>query len=243
MYNIKLTIEYDGTNFFGWQIQKSHISVQETIKNALEKLTQEKINLIGAGRTDAGVHAREQVANFKIKRKLPLSAFVEGLNSMLPPDIRIKKAEYVPQSFHARYSAKERIYKYFLFHKTKSIALYRQYYTCVHYDLSVEKMQKSAQMLIGSHDFSNFSIGKNEVKSSIRTINYIKIVKKGKLFIIEISANAFLRKMVRGIVGALIDIGRGFLEVEDMGRILSGNKKLPNFAPAKGLILWKVRYD
>lgn len=241
MYNVEILIEYDGTNYGGWQVQPNANSIQQEIEKALEKILKHRVRITGSGRTDAGVHAREQHANFKIRKKMPVSAFKEGLNSMLPEDIRIKKARYAAADFNARFSAKERIYRYFLTNE-KDKAIGRQYVTYTPYVLDIEKMQNAAEILAGTHNFKCFSMGAVERNSFIRTINYIKIAKRGRKISIEISANAFLRRMVRALVGTLIDVGRGYLVSKDVLDILHCRRKVPTFAPAKGLFLWKVRY-
>lgn len=243
MTNVRLFIEYAGTNYFGWQIQKGHISVQETIQDCIKGFLGEDVSLIGAGRTDTGVHAHNQVANFKTTKILPAAAFTAGLNSILPKDIRIKKTDFADQNFHSRFDAKERIYRYFLKSKIRSIALFREYYSCTKFPLNKKDIVSAAAYLVGTHDFSNFSAGFDKDKAVLRRINYIKIRKTGNFFVIEISANAFLRRMVRGIVGAFIDVGRHYLKPEDFVEFLEKKRKIPNFAPATGLFLWNVKYD
>ena len=168
MRNIKLVIEYDGTNYHGWQIQPNAVSIQETIEDRLQKITQEEIRLIAAGRTDAGVHAIEQVANFSTKSQLDLSNIQRGLNSMLPPDIVIKEISDAEQDFHARYSAKNKIYRYVILNRRFPSPLYRNFSWFMPFKLNIKEMKEAAQCLIGEHDFSSFKASRCNSNNPIR---------------------------------------------------------------------------
>ena len=245
MRNIKLLIEYDGTNYHGWQIQPNATSIQETIEDRLQKITQEEIRLIAAGRTDAGVHAIEQVANFSTKSRLDINNIQRGLNSLLPPDIAIKEISEAEQDFHARYSAKSKIYRYVILNRRFPSPLYRNFSWFIPFNFNIEEMKKAAQYLLGKHDFSSFKASRCNSHNPIREVYGISVDKDTKGFIIfEIEANAFLKQMVRNIVGTLTDVGKdkiGVSEFEDI--FLSKDRKKAGItAPPQGLFLAKIKY-
>ena len=245
MRNIKLVIEYDGTNYHGWQIQPNAVSIQETIEDRLQKITQEEIRLIAAGRTDAGVHAIEQVANFSTKSQLDLSNIQRGLNSMLPPDIVIKEISDAEQDFHARYSAKNKINRYVILNRRFPCPLYRNCSWFMPFKLNIKEMKEAAQCLIGEHDFSSFKASRCNSNNPIREVYGISIDKDTKGFIIfEIEANAFLKQMARNIVGTLADVGKGKIGVSEFEEILRAKdrKKAGITAPPQGLFLVKIKY-
>ena len=245
MRNIKLLIEYDGTNYHGWQIQPNATSIQETIENRLQKITQEEIRLIAAGRTDAGVHAIEQVANFSTKSRLDINNIQRGLNSLLPPDIAIKEISEAEQDFHARYSAKSKIYRYVILNRRFPSPLYRNFSWFIPFNFNIEEMKKAAQYLLGKHDFSSFKASRCNSHNPIREVYGISVDKDTKGFIIfEIEANAFLKQMVRNIVGTLTDVGKekmGAVEFEEILRA-KDRKKAGITAPPQGLFLVKIKY-
>ncbi|MCP4269776.1 MAG: tRNA pseudouridine(38-40) synthase TruA [Candidatus Brocadiaceae bacterium] len=243
MNNIKLVIEYDGTNYVGWQQQKNGISVHEKLTKAIEKTVNECIKLLGAGRTDAGTHAIGQVANFKTKSNIPSFNLVQAINSYLPKDIVVKSAKKVPDKFHSRYSAKSKIYRYTILNSNIRCAIQRNY--CHYYSthLDIEKMQKASKILIGKHDFSVFK-SKSDILSSVRTVKMLEIKNKGKYVLFTIEADGFLYKMVRSIVGTLLEVGRGKMTITEFKKIVKSRDrtKAGNTVPAKGLCLLKVKY-
>ena len=181
MNNIKLVIEYDGTNYVGWQQQKNGITIHGKLREAIERVVLEEIMLHGSGRTDAGTHAVGQVANFHTESNIPAYKLVQAINTYLPKDIVVRSAKKVPEKFHSRYSAKSKTYCYTIFNSRIRNAIRRNY--CLHYSvpLDVEKMQKASKVLMGKHDFSAFK-SKSDVLSSVRTIMKLEIKKKGQVF-------------------------------------------------------------
>ena len=245
MRNIKLAIEYDGTHYHGWQIQPNAVSIQETIEDRLQKITQEEIRLIAAGRTDAGVHAIEQVANFSTKSQLDINNIQRGLNSMLPPDIVIKEISEAEQDFHARYSAKSKIYRYVILNRRFPSPLHRNFSWYIPFKLNIREMKEAVQCLIGKHDFSSFKASRCNSNNPIREIYSISLDKDTRGFItFEVEANGFLKQMVRNIVGTLTDVGKekmGAVEFEEILRA-KDRKKAGITAPPQGLFLVKIKY-
>ena len=243
MNNIKLVIEYDGTNYAGWQQQKKEKTVQETLKIAIEKVVNEKITLHGAGRTDAGTHALGQVANFKTKSTIPTRKLVQAINFYLPKDIVVKSIKKVSEKFHSQYSTKSKIYRYTILNNNIGSAINRNF--CYHYngDLNIKKMQKASKTLIGRHDFSVFK-SKSDNKNNIRTIKRLEIKKKGKYLLFTIEADGFLYKMVRSIVGTLLGVGREKMTIKEFKRVLKSRSRPLAGAtvPARGLCLLRVKY-
>lgn len=245
MRNIRLTIEYDGTDYFGWQIQKRKPTVQGEIKKVLERILEEKIKLIGAARTDSGVHALGQVANFKTRnKKLTTDNFIKALNSLLSSDIVIKEVKIVPDSFHARYSAKSKIYCYHILKQLLPSALERRFSWHIPESLHWKKIREASKYFVGKYDFSPFSVTGSSRKSGQCAVRDFKIKKVKNLYILQIEANYFLYKMVRRIVGALIEVGRGKIEPEYTRALLHGKASAlrAQTAPPHGLFLVKVKY-
>lgn len=255
MRNIALVIEYDGTDYCGWQIQKFRRvslkkeaphkkTVQETIEKVLKKILEEPVRLIASGRTDSGVHAWGQVANFKTKSKISLLKLKGALNGNLPRDIRIKSTLEKDLDFHSRFQAKSKSYRYRILNKKVPSVFTRNYFHFIPYSLDWKAMRREARVLVGSHDFSSFQAkGKKEV-NPFRRIDTLKIFRKNGEISIEIKANGFLYNMVRNIVGTLIEVGRGRLKKGAVKEILEKkNRKFAGAtAPAKGLCLMKVNY-
>lgn len=255
---ILLTISYKGTGYVGWQNQKNGKSVQKTIEKAISKLLRQDVELAGSGRTDAGVHAFGQAATFdatsnsfytnftsKGSKKVCLNSarFVRAINAYLPSDIYVTSAKEVSENFHARYSAKEKVYEYHLQVGKNPIldGLVGEFNQMP----NLELIKAAAQILVGTHDFSSFCSAKAEVSDYVRTINYIKIyMTKADQIIFEISGNGFLYNMVRIIVGTLYDVGIGKIKPEEVKEILSAKDrtKAGKTAPASGLYLKKVKY-
>lgn len=244
MRNILLKIEYDGTNYSGWQFQKNSNSIQETVENALKRITGRKSKLTTCGRTDAGVHAVGHIANFKTTSTISLRNVQRGLNSVLPKDIVIKEAGEAPLKFNSQLDAKSKLYVYTILNRPTPTALSRGYVRYVPYELNLNLMRREAKCLIGRHDFKSFQAADNRKRSSIRTIKRLEIRKKGDLIKIEVEADGFLYKMVRNIAGTLIKIGRDKSKPGSMKKILEAkNRKFAGpTAPAKGLCLVEVKY-
>lgn len=242
MRNIKVVLEYDGTDFCGWQIQPNVRTVQEEIERSLKRIFNQKINVIGAGRTDSGVHARGQVANFKLDTEMPASTIMAALNGNLPKDVRVLSVEDVDLNFHARFNAKKRQYHYYITRKER--ALGRYYMWCYKSQLDIEKIITASKYLEGKQDFKSFCQENADLKHHYCTVEKIEWKIEKDILTLEIVANRFIHSMVRIIVGTLIDVGRGFTPVEAIQEILQARdrKKSGPTAPAKGLCLEKIYY-
>lgn len=242
--NIKLILEYDGTNYSGWQKQPDAKSIQETLENAILKITGEKVNLIGSGRTDSRVHALGQVANFKTNSKIPGNRFVKALNSMLPSDIAVRESMEVDDDFHARFNAIGKEYKYLIYNNKVRSPLKRNYSYFVDYDLDIEKMREALDLFLGTHDFRGFMSSGSSIKTTVRTISNIEFIKKEDIIELSIMGNGFLYNMVRIIVGTLVDIGIGKIDITDISDIIEScdRNKAGHTAPPEGLYLSKVFY-
>jgi tRNA pseudouridine38-40 synthase len=242
MRDIKLVIEYDGTNFVGWQTQANGRSVQEEITKVLDQVLQEPINLIGSGRTDSGVHARGQVAGFRTKSTLGLGSIHSALNGILPDDVFVKSVEEAPPGFHARYDARERFYRYFI--SLKPTAIGRMYHWYVKYDLNLEAMKAIGARIIGEIDFESFCKYEAEVNHYRCTVVHSDWVSRGEMYVYEIRANRFLHGMVRALVGTMVDVGRGYTRVEEFDAILAAKdrRRAGMAAPPHGLYLEEVTY-
>lgn len=244
MRNIKLTIEYDGTNYAGWQLQSNANTVQEVIERALFRTLKEEVRLIQSGRTDSGVHALGQVANFRTKSNLATHKIKDALNSYLPKDVVIKKAEEVDFNFHARYDTITKSYRYTILNRKPRSPLNRYYATFIPYPLDISSMQDAARSLVGRHDFGAFQTKGSKVKNSTRTIKDIRVRKRAGFIYIDIEADGFLYNMVRTIVGTLIEVGRDRLKADRIKKILKSKKRslAGPTAPPQGLCLVKIRY-
>lgn len=244
--NIKLLIEYDGSAYHGWQRQQNALTIQEVLETSLSRLTRENIRLIGSGRTDAGVHALGQVANFTTVTDLPLSAFRAGLNRLLPADIAILAAQEVAPEFHARYAALAKIYEYRLLNRPVRSPVHRAYCWWLPMFLDEAAIKQAIAALIGEHDFSAFQTSGSIIKNPVRRVwaaSWEQAAAGWHRF--QITANGFLRGMVRSLVGTLVDIGRGKRRPEDLALILASQDRSqagPR-APAQGLYLVQVIYD
>lgn len=245
MKNFKLTIEYDGTNYHGWQIQKIEPTIQQEIEKALEKMTRTKTKVIGAGRTDAGVHALGQAASFKCKTSISPDAFKKGLNSILPKDIVISQCIYVQEQFHARYDAENKIYLYKILNTDTPSPILRNYVWHIKKKLDIDSMQKAAMHLCGTHDFKAFEGAGSPKKDTFRYIEYAQFTKENsEIILFEIKGNGFLKFMVRNIVGTLAEAGIGKITADDFKDILFSKDRTnagPT-APAQGLFLVDVNY-
>ncbi len=244
MNNYKIIIEYEGTNFVGWQKQENGESIQNLIEVAIHKLTSEKTTIFGAGRTDAGVHAIAQVANFKIKKQVDLNEIRDGINQYLRPNpVAILKAENADDTFHSRFSAKLRWYKYNIINRRPPLTLENKRAWCIHKSLDIEKMLKEAEFFIGKFDMSAFRSANCQSKSTVKTIESFDVNINHDNIIFTVSAKSFLHSQVRIMVGTLIDIGRGLISRSVTDIILSKKREYAGMtAPACGLYLKKIDY-
>lgn len=242
MQNIRLIVEYEGTNYHGWQSQANARGIQDILEEAIFKLTQERVRIIAAGRTDSGVHARGQVVNFHLEKNLPQKNIYMGLNAYLPPDIVVKKADFVSPEFNSRFDAKKRVYQYYIsFERT---AIYRNFCWQLFSKIDVEMLHPLAEMVSGEHDFSSFC------RLEAQTVHKKCIVYESSwrfennFLIYRISANRFLHGMVRTLVGTMIDVGRGKLLPLQFVSIFQAKDRLQagETAPARGLFLEEVIY-
>lgn len=245
MKRIKLTIAYDGTNYCGWQIQPNGITIEEVLNKALKKLTGEDILVIGASRTDSGVHAMGNVAVFDTETTIPAEKIAVALNQRLPEDIVIVKSEEVADDFHPRYCDCSKTYEYHIINTRIPVPTKRLTNYFVSYVLDIEKMRQAASYLVGEHDFVSFCNVRTDVENTVRTIYTLDILTNGDEITVRITGNGFLYNMVRIIVGTLIRVGRGFYEPEKVKEILEARdrKAAGVTAPAHGLMLMEIKYD
>lgn len=244
MKNVKLTIAYDGTNYSGWQFQINARTVQEEIQKALKIIMKKDIKINGSGRTDAGVHALEQVANFKADFTIPVDRIPVAMNGLLPPDIAIKKAEDVDMNFHARYSSKGKRYIYKIYNAKVRNPLYRNYSYFVNREIDINKIKEASKYFLGEHDFKAFMTKGSSIKTTVRTIYSINVYKRDDFIVIDYKGNGFLYNMVRIITGTLLDVNFGKINMEDLEDIirLKDRNKAGHTAPAEGLYLAEVYY-
>lgn len=244
--NYRLVLEYDGSNYHGWQRQKGVLTVQEVVESCLATMTREPVRLKGAGRTDAGVHARGQVANFFSGTRIPPQSLFKGLNSLLPEDITALELTSVGRDFHARFQARSKVYDYQIHNGPLPPALGRQYVWHIGQPLAWKQMQVCLHSLLGRHDFASFQTAGSRTRHSERTIFSACISQVGKnLRSIILEADGFLRHMVRNIVGTLVDVGRGKIDPEHFSAIVAARDRTAAgmTAPARGLHLVEVKYD
>ena len=242
---VALGLEYDGSHFCGWQSQPSACSVQDALEVALSKIASSDIRVVTAGRTDTGVHALHQVVHFDTESRRPLSAWVRGVNALLPDSIAVLWASETTDDFHARYSATERCYLYLLLNHPVRPGLHHRKVGWFHQPLDLERMQAAAQMLLGEHDFSAFRAAECQAKSPVRNLTKLDITRQGDIIAFDLRANAFLHHMVRNLVGCLVYVGKGKHPPEWMQALLQGRDRTraaPTFAAA-GLYLAGVTYD
>jgi len=245
--NILLIVEYDGTNYFGFQLQakkgKKEITIQEVIEIALYRLFNKKIRILYASRTDKGVHAKGQVVSFKIDTKIPLKNIKNALNSFLPEDIRIKNIKLADYDFNPRFSAKSKIYRYVILNKKEPDVFYRNYSWHIEKKLSLDLIKKASIKIIGKRDFSIFAKEPKTYKNTIRHIKNIWIKKRGSFIYIDIEADGFLRNMARNIVSFLVRVGKKDIEISKIPLILKKTITYTNKpAPSSGLYLLKVNF-
>ena len=244
MYNYKIVIEYDGTNFVGWQQQENGQSIQSAIQEALVKLSNEKVTIFGAGRTDAGVHAYGQVASFNLNKKIKTDVIRDGLNQHLRPHpIAVQNAEIVDDNFHARFSAKKRWYEYKIINRRPPLTIDLNRAWCVYKNLDIEKMKSESLSFLGKHDLNAFRSAHCQSKNSMKTIDSVSIKNIDEQIIIEVSAKSFLHSQVRIMIGTLVDIAKGNINKTVLDIINSKQRDIAGqTAPANGLYLKKVEY-
>ena len=246
MRNIKLAIEYDGKEFNGWQKQPNKLNIQGNIEQAIKLVTGEEVELFASGRTDAGVHAFGQVANFKTNSLIPIEKIPIALNTNLKRSIRIVEAEEVDERFHSRLSCKRKTYRYVINNSSCESAIYRNLETYIPIKLDVNKMKEAAKYFEGEHDFKSFKASGTSSKSSVRIIYELEILEKANDRIyIEVTGNGFLYNMVRIISGTLVDVGLGKIKPEEIQEIIDckDRNKAGKTLPAHGLFLMNVEYD
>lgn len=244
MRNIKITIEYNGSQFFGWQKQNGKRTVQGVVEEAFFRLTNQQVDVEGSGRTDKGVHAIGQIASVRLDVKMPLKNLKIALNDLLPDDVRIKKIELADENFHARFSAKQKTYKYVVQIGGEKNAIKHNLQAYYPYQVNLKKMVVASKLLIGKHNFKGFCSSDTSVKNFEREIFSIDIRKNGRICVFEITGSGFLYNMVRIVVGTLLDLGRGKLTEIDIQKALdTGERKYAGKTmSACGLYLKKVEY-
>ncbi len=244
MHNIKLTLQYDGTAYHGWQTQENAITVQATVENVIKKLTGTKPQLVGCGRTDTGVHAKKYICNFKSETSIPCDKLPYALNSQLPGNIVCTHAEYADRNFDSRKSAKGKTYTYLIANSQYRNVFYTTRAWHYRYKLDIEEMRKAARHFLGTHDFIGFAASGFTVKTTVRTITDIKIDSDGDIISISVTGNGFLYNMVRIIAGTLVFAGNGKIKPEDIPDIIASKerKRAGITAPACGLYLTEVFY-
>ena len=245
MPKYKLTIEYDGTDFVGWQIQDNGNSIQQSLEKAIHKLTNEQVTVFGAGRTDSGVHAKGQVAHFEISKELTKDNIRDGVNQYLRPlPIAIINVEKVANDFHARFLAKQRIYQYSIINRRPPLTFQRQLVWVIYKKLDIEKIKEAAQFFEGKHDFNAFRSIDCQSSSSIKTIDQCSVTNDKESITILVAAKSFLHSQVRIMVGTLVSVGEGKIQPSDIEQIIEmkDRDKAGVTAPAHGLYLKEVIY-
>lgn len=246
MKRVRLLVAYEGTAYHGWQVQPGGVAtIEGELNRVLQTLTGEEIQVIGASRTDAGVHALGNVAVFDTESPIPSEKFSYAMNQRLPEDIVVQKSEQVPDSFHPRYCECRKRYEYTILNRKFPLPEYRNTAMFYHGSLDVERMQLAAAAFIGEHDFAGFCSAGAQVKSTVRTIYDLQVEKKEEIISIRVQGNGFLYNMVRIIAGTLLEVGKGSIPPERMAQIIaSGRRDLAGpTAPAKGLRLLEILYE
>ncbi len=254
----KATLAYDGTDFHGWQVQPERVTIQGTLADAIERVTGERVLPQGSGRTDAGVHARGQVASYWLEAAIPAENLQRALNRKLPESVRVLRAERVEAEFHARHSAKAKTYEYRIWRGEICPPWEARYAWALNWPLDVERMQEAAQAVVGTHDFTSFAASDPDLAirralddgDETKTAGNVRVVfesnwrLEGELLIYRVRGNGFLHHMVRNLVGTLVDVGRGAMEAGEMGQILEARSRgeAGPTAPARGLFLDRVEY-
>ncbi|MGD0844754.1 MAG: tRNA pseudouridine(38-40) synthase TruA [Geobacteraceae bacterium] len=244
MRTIKLTIAYDGTSYAGWQIQSNGLAIQQVLEEALAKILGAPVRLYSSGRTDAGVHAEGMVAVFKTDRDIPLTAFSDGLNSHLPPDIAVRDAEEASPEFDPRRDAKGKHYRYTILNTPRRSPLCRLYAWHLKGSLDIAAMRKAAMLMVGEKDFASFRTSGCAARTTVRNVFSVDITSKGELILIDVKGSGFLRNMVRIMVGTLVEVGQGKTPMVAIPALFNGKKEATAgmTAPPQGLSLVEVYY-
>ena len=245
MQRYKITIEYDGTPFVGWQFQKNGLSIQEILQNAIFNFSKEKTVITGAGRTDSGVHALAQVAHFDLKKKINKKSFLPGINQHIGnKPVTVLKINKTNKNFHARFDAKKRTYQYTIINRQSPLALQKNKAWHIRKKLNVKDMKKGAKLLLGTHDFSTFRASSCGAKSPIKTIEKISIKRNKDKLILEFTSKSFLQQQVRSMVGCIKYLGEGKWKLDDFEQIFRSKKRIRCAppAPACGLYLKNISY-
>jgi tRNA pseudouridine38-40 synthase len=245
MQRYKITIEYDGTPFVGWQFQKNGLSIQEILQNAIFNFSKEKVVITGAGRTDSGVHALAQVAHFDLKKQINKKSFLPGINQHIGnKPVTVLKINKTNKNFHARFDAKKRTYQYRIINRQSPLALQKNKAWHIRKKLNVKDMKKGAKLLLGTHDFSTFRASSCGAKSPIKTIEKISIKKNKDKLILEFTSKSFLQQQVRSMVGCIKYVGEGKWKLDDFEQIFRSKKRIRCAppAPACGLYLKNISY-
>jgi tRNA pseudouridine38-40 synthase len=242
--NIRLTISYDGTEYHGWQSQPNARSVEETLKRAVERILDHEVKIYAGGRTDSGVHATGQVANFFTGKSIDCADFTRGVNSLLPGDVRVRDGREVPGSFHARYSARSKTYVYCILNQPYNSPFLFRYVLHAPYDLDIASMKEATGLIKGEHDFSAFKKKDELYKSPVREVIRAGVATKGRVVFVIIEATGFLRYMVRNILGTLLLVGRGRMGKDAFRQVLESRQReqAGPTAPPQGLFLKGIRY-
>lgn len=245
MPTIKLILEYDGTAYAGWQRQPDRPTIQEAVEAAILGVTQTRVPVIGAGRTDAGVHALGQVASFRIDRDMTPREWTRALNAHLPANVVVRSAALMPDTFHARHSAKGKLYEYRILNRPERPAVARDYYWHIHQTLDDATMKAAASHLIGTHDFSSFQTQPTENEDFICRLQQLAVSREGDRLRIETYADRFLKQMVRSIVGTLVEVGLNKRQPDSLATILNARHRSAagKTAPPQGLFLIRVDYE
>lgn len=245
MKRVKLVVAYDGTNYHGWQVQDNGITIEEVLNRTISELVQEDIKVIGASRTDAGVHACGNVAVFDTESWIPGDKFSFALNQRLPDDIRIQESCEVDADFHPRYADTVKTYEYNILNRRFELPSKRLYAAFCYYPMDIERMNQAAAYLVGEHDFKSFCSAGAQVQTTVRTIYAVNVTKEDDMVHIRITGNGFLYNMVRIIAGTLMQVGTGLMEPEQVKEILEARdrSKAGPTAVAKGLTLVEIRYE
>lgn len=245
MKRVKLVVAYDGTNYHGWQVQDNGITIEEVLNRTISELVQEDIKVIGASRTDAGVHACGNVAVFDTESRIPGDKFSFALNQRLPDDIRIQESCEVDADFHPRYADTVKTYEYNILNRRFELPSKRLYAAFCYYPMNIERMNQAAAYLVGEHDFKSFCSAGAQVQTTVRTIYAVNVTKEDDMVHIRITGNGFLYNMVRIIAGTLMQVGTGLMEPEQVKEILEARdrSKAGPTAVAKGLTLVEIRYE
>lgn len=245
MRNLRMTLAYVGTAYAGWQVQPRRVTIQGLLERTLASMLDEPIRLVGAGRTDAGVHALGQVANFATSRTIPLYGLRRGLNARLPESLRVLAVDEVPEGFNARSDARGKEYRYRISTAEVLSPFDAPFVTPIFASLDAGAMAMAARRLVGRHDFTSFCRADSTIENRERTITWSRVSAEGTTLTYDVRGDGFMRHMIRTIVGTLVDVGRGRLPPEDVDAILAARdrRRAGVCMPARGLTLMKVHYD